>query len=211
VPARGPYSLLPAGIFCDSTCPAIRFLCVLAVLFPWASALSAAPPGAAKTPARTPYDGFRQTVRQSGLIFDGTVTAVQCEFGKGKIPQIYRVSFQIKQGVRGVRTGATLAIREWAGLWSAGTAQAPRYRVGERAFLFLYPPSRAGLTSTVGGRQGKLAIAAGQVSIPLSWMISPGTTPDPAPKTLSAQTSRVSVAWLAQRIAQAGFTPSGRR
>jgi hypothetical protein len=43
---------------------------------------------------------------------------------------------------------------EWSGLWNAGE----RYRVGEQVLLFLYPNSRLGLTSPVGGAQGRFAI-----------------------------------------------------
>ena len=33
-----------------------------------------------------------------------------------------------------------------------------RYRVGERVLLFLYPPSKLGLTSCVGGRMGRFTV-----------------------------------------------------
>ncbi len=56
--------------------------------------------------------------------------------------------------MRGVRTGQTLAIREWAGLWESGE----RYRRGERVLLFLYPPSKLGLTSPVAGPLGRFRI-----------------------------------------------------
>jgi hypothetical protein len=45
-------------------------------------------------------------------------------------------------------------VREWAGLWEAGE----RYRAGERVLLYLYPPSKLGLTSPVGGRLGRYQI-----------------------------------------------------
>ena len=80
-------------------------------------------------------------MRQSGVIFDGTVTAVECEFGKNKLPQTYRIRFQVKQGMRGVGTALTFVLREWAGLWTVGLP--PRYRIGERVVLFLYLPSRS--------------------------------------------------------------------
>jgi hypothetical protein len=41
--------------------------------------------------------------------------------------------------------GQVLTVHEWAGLWSSGK----RYCVGERVFLFLYPPGKLGLTSVV--------------------------------------------------------------
>jgi len=187
-------------------------------LLPWTSALEAQvlPPAAA-----LPADAFQRSVRHAGVIFDGTVTAIQCEFGKGKVPLSYRISFQVKQGVRGVRSASTYTIREWAGLWAP--RQPPRYHIGERALLFLYPPSRSGLTSTVGGRSGKLAVVADavhgtQVSLPLDWIASLGQAPSLGSmksaghsvpeKPSSAQPTRVPVAWLIQRISQSS-APSG--
>ena len=215
MPAHRVAKTFPCCIF-----PAVRLLCVLSALFPallpWTSALEAQvlPPAAA-----LPADAFQRTVRHAAVIFDGTVTAIQCEFGKGKVPLSYRISFQVKQGVRGVRSASTYTIREWAGLWAP--RQPPRYHIGERALLFLYPPSRSGLTSTVGGRSGKLAVVADavhgttQVSLPLDWIVSLGQPP-PAASLQSARNSasakpsptRVPVAWLIQRITQAP-APSG--
>jgi hypothetical protein len=65
-----------------------------------------------------------------------------------------QITFHVDEGLRGVKTGQSLTIREWDGLWHFGE----RYRPGERVFLFLYQPSRLGLTSTVGGTMGRFAI-----------------------------------------------------
>lgn len=87
----------------------------------------------------TGTDDFQKTVQRSGLIFEGTVTAVQCEFagtsGRSPQPRAYRISFQVKQGLRGVATGATLTIREWAGLWAPG--QQPLSSRGARRPVFV--------------------------------------------------------------------------
>ncbi|MGA8618051.1 MAG: hypothetical protein WB660_05965 [Candidatus Sulfotelmatobacter sp.] len=56
--------------------------------------------------------------------------------------------------MRGASIGEKLTIHEWAGLWTRGE----RYRVGERVLLFLYSPSRLGLTSPVAGAIGRFAI-----------------------------------------------------
>jgi hypothetical protein len=62
----------------------------------------------------------------------------------------------------GVRAGQTLAIREWAALWELGE----RYRSGEGVLLFLYPPSKLGLTSPAMGPWGRFRIGPdGQVVI----------------------------------------------
>ena len=62
--------------------------------------------------------------------------------------------------MRGTSAGQNLTIHEWAGLWNRGE----RYRVGERVLLFLYSPSRLGLTSPVAGPIGRFAIKdAGEI------------------------------------------------
>ena len=213
MPAHGVAKTFPRCIF-----PAVRFLCLLSALFTSTSGLEAQ---VLPSASALPSDAFQRTVQHAGLIFDGTVTAIQCEFGKGKVPLSYRISFQVKQGVRGVHSGSTYTIREWAGLWAP--RQPPPYRVGERSLLFFYPPSRSGLTSTVGGRRGKLAVVADaahgtQVSLPLDWIASLGQPPSvgsmksagnsPPAKPSPTQPTRVPAAWLIQRITQAS-APSG--
>jgi hypothetical protein len=64
------------------------------------------------------------------------------------------VTFQVEHALRGTTTGQNLTIHEWAGLWNTKE----RYRVGERVLLFLYPPSKLGLTSPVAGPMGRFAI-----------------------------------------------------
>jgi hypothetical protein len=71
-----------------------------------------------------------------------------------------RITFLVEQGLKGVRTGKTFTMRQWAGAWDAGE----KYRVGERLVLFLYPASRLGLTSTVAGQRGRFTLdGRGQV------------------------------------------------
>jgi hypothetical protein len=75
----------------------------------------------------------------------------------------------VQQGIRGVRPGSVVTIREWAGLWTGRDTHEPRYRIGERSLLFLYPPRAGGLTSPVGNR-GKLGIdRVGRVALPEEW------------------------------------------
>ena len=93
-------------------------------------------------------------IRGSGYIFAGTVKSVERAAPKGNGVATVLVDFHVEDGIRGVRTGQTLAIREWAGLWELGE----RYRPGERVLLFLYPPSKLGLTSPVGGPRGRFRI-----------------------------------------------------
>jgi hypothetical protein len=97
---------------------------------------------------------LRQLTRSSGYIFAGTVTAIQpVKTAPNKLGRI-RITFRVDQAIRGVRVGQFFTAREWAGLWESGE----RYRVGQHLLLFLYPASKLGLTSTVGGWQGRFAL-----------------------------------------------------
>jgi hypothetical protein len=97
---------------------------------------------------------LRQLTSSAGYIFVGRVKSVQyLPAGSGHVPTM-RVRFQVEQGLRGVRSQSVLTIRQWAGLWDDGQ----RYRTGERLLLFLYRPSKLGLTSPVGGARGRFAL-----------------------------------------------------
>jgi hypothetical protein len=93
--------------------------------------------------------------RESSLIFAGRVNAIDYVASKSPnhLPTV-SVTFQVDKPFRGTRNGTLITIREWAGLWNEGE----RYRVGERVLLFLHPPSKLGLTSPVGGRQGRFSV-----------------------------------------------------
>lgn len=156
----------------------------------------------------SPSESFRQIVRKSGLIFDGTVTGVLREKGSGGAPLAFRVSFQVQQGIRGVRSGSVATVREWAGLWTGSETHEPRYRVGERAVVFFYPPSAGGFTSLVGGKQGKLPVdRAGMIVSNLDWL-----SDDPAGKAHERTSSvaglsgsrRIPVRALADQVRLAG-------
>ena len=89
------------------------------------------------------------------MIFAGTVLQIESV----RVPSSdqaasVQITIRVEQAVRGAQSGQTLAFREWAGLWTSGA----RYRVGQRLMLFLYEPSKLGLTSPVGGRAGEFAV-----------------------------------------------------
>ncbi|MBV9573687.1 MAG: hypothetical protein JOY93_06500 [Acidobacteriales bacterium] len=100
-------------------------------------------------------DTLRQLTLKSGYIFSGSVTAVQrvAPLAQNDLPTM-QVTFRVEEAFAGVRHGQPLIIREWAGLWGQGE----RYRVGEHLVLFLYRPSKLGLTSPVGGELGRFRI-----------------------------------------------------
>jgi hypothetical protein len=104
---------------------------------------------------------FRQLIRSAGIIFSGRVTFIGHAASPSRPdPASTTVTFQVENAIRGASPGQDLTIHEWAGLWTSGE----RYRVGERVLLFLYFPSKLGLTSPVAGLMGKFAMnSQGQV------------------------------------------------
>jgi hypothetical protein len=100
---------------------------------------------------------LRRMTRSSGAIFAGRVLSVQYLRSRltDEVPTM-RITFRVERGIRGTRTGGRFVLREWAALWNGGE----RYRVGERVLLFLYPASKVGLTSPVGGERGRFRIDA---------------------------------------------------
>lgn len=98
---------------------------------------------------------FPQLVRAAGIIFSGRVTSIGRALSySGQAPASTTVTFQVEHAMRGASSGQSLTIHEWAGLWTSGE----RYRVGERVLLFLYAPSKLGLTSPVAGTMGRFAV-----------------------------------------------------
>jgi hypothetical protein len=105
--------------------------------------------------------GFPPVARAAGTIFAGTVTAiVRRPATGGQAIETVAISFHVDNAIRGATPGETFTILQWMGLWSSGQ----RYRVGERVLLFLYPPSKLGLTSCVAASLGRFRIdPAGRV------------------------------------------------
>jgi hypothetical protein len=99
---------------------------------------------------------LRSMIEKSGYIFSGTVLRIQPRPARdASTAATVSVTFRVDRAVRGVRNGEHLTIEEWAGLWQGGE----RYHAGERVFLFLYPPSRLGLTSPIGGWAGRIRVS----------------------------------------------------
>jgi hypothetical protein len=99
--------------------------------------------------------GFPQVARAAGTIFSGTVTAIaRHPAGRGQSVETVAITFRVEEAIRGATPGQDLTISQWMGLWSSGQ----RYRVGEHVLLFLYPPSKLGLTSCVGGPVGRFTV-----------------------------------------------------
>jgi hypothetical protein len=94
-------------------------------------------------------------LRSSGQVFSGTVLNVaHANSTSSSSLATTSIRLRVDEPIRGVHKGQVLEIKEWAGLWQAGE----RYRTGERVLLFLYPPSKLGLTSPVGHQAGRFLI-----------------------------------------------------
>jgi len=102
-----------------------------------------------------------QLVRSAGRIFTGTVTRIERRPGvPGQTIETVAVTFHVEKAIKGTAAGEDLTIAQWTGLWSSGQ----RYQQGKRVLLFLYPNSKLGLTSCVGGQLGRFDVdSAGTV------------------------------------------------
>jgi hypothetical protein len=94
-------------------------------------------------------------LRDSARIFSGTVVTVEhSSSSPSNTIATTSIRFRVEEAIRGVRKGQVVEVKEWAGLWESGE----RYHVGQRVLLFLYPPSKLGLTSPVGHRAGRFPL-----------------------------------------------------
>jgi hypothetical protein len=99
--------------------------------------------------------GLPQFASAAGTIFSGSVIKIERHAASSVQPvEIVSISFHVERAIRGATAGEEITISQWIGLWSAGQ----RYRVGERVLLFLYPRSKLGLTSCVGGQMGRFTV-----------------------------------------------------
>ncbi|HTW57793.1 MAG TPA: hypothetical protein VMD99_06680 [Terriglobales bacterium] len=122
------------------------------------------PPVAPPRPAPITI-GLAQLTQAAGMIFSGTVTAIahhpatrvranEDQASEDQAIATVAITFHVNQAIRGVTPGEDFTILQWIGLWSSGQ----RYRIGDRVLLFLYPPSKLGLTSCVGAGLGRFII-----------------------------------------------------
>ena len=89
------------------------------------------------------------------MIFSGTVKSIERKAATGSSAvEAVQVTFHVDNAIPGTTAGQDLTISQWIGLWTSGQ----RYRIGERVVLFLYPPSKLGLTSAVAGPLGRFKL-----------------------------------------------------
>ncbi len=140
---------------------------------------------------------LRRMTRESGYIFAGVVTNVERLASSNSVP-VMKITFHVDQGIRGTTNGQTLVIHEWEGLWRAGET----YRRGNRVLLFLYRPSKLGLTSPVGGSQGRFKLDSnGMVILRQERMVS--LLADPIFLPTAPVSTHLSIADFARAIHQA--------
>jgi hypothetical protein len=114
---------------------------------------------------------WKQLSRRAGMIFAGRVLATAPQpaatdrSALAAVPAV-QVSFHVDQAIAGVEQGQILTIHEWAAAWSMHRP----VRTGQHILIFLYPPSRLGLTSPVGGSLGQVALdSSGKTVLKLEW------------------------------------------
>jgi hypothetical protein len=157
---------------------------------------------------------WKRLSRRAGMIFAGTVltaaaqtvttqTAAPDRAIPGAVSRTtpgttlaVQLSFRVDQAIAGVEQGQILTIHEWAGAWSMHRPM----RSGEHILIFLYPLSRLGFTSPVGGGRGQVALD------PTGKIVSKSGQKPPVPigvRDESADTRSVSVVQLERAIRSA--------
>jgi hypothetical protein len=124
----------------------------------WGLSLAAAHPSDQVIAERVLGPQWKQLSRRAGMIFAGTVLtstppATIDRAVPAAVPAV-QLSFRVDRAIAGVERGQVLTIHEWAGAWSMHRPM----RKGQHILIFLYPPSRLGLTSPVGGSLGQVAL-----------------------------------------------------
>src|ERR1700687_1902490 len=98
---------------------------------------------------------WKQLSRRAGMIFAGTVlTAASQTAATDRAVTAVQLSFRVDRAIAGVERGQILTIHEWAGAWSMHRPMLS----GQHVLIFLYPLSRLGFTSPMGGALGQVAL-----------------------------------------------------
>ena len=105
---------------------------------------------------------WKHLSQRAGMVFAGTALSDRIQTARTDrgVPSI-ALCLRVDRAIAGVQPGQILSIHEWTGAWSLY----PPIRRGEHVLLFLYPPSRLGLTSPVGGPLGQLRLDAAGLNV----------------------------------------------
>jgi hypothetical protein len=157
---------------------------------------------------------WKQLSRRSGMIFAGTVLAAAAQTvtsqtlatdravpaGVPAATPAVQLTFRVDQAIAGVKQGQILTIHEWAGAWSMHRPLSS----GQHILIFLYPLSRLGFTSPVGGSLGQVALDPSGKNVSkyeqkAGAAVSPRNESSPQP-LVPADTQSVSVVQLERAI-----------
>jgi hypothetical protein len=165
---------------------------------------------------------WKQLSRRAGVIFAGTVLTAATQTGTthtvttqtaapdravtaaapAATPAV-QLSFRVDHAIAGVEQGQILTIHEWAGAWSMHRPM----RSGQHILIFLYPLSRLGFTSPVGGSLGQVALDSSGKNVSKSGQKPPAPiglqNESPPQPPVPADTRSVSVVQLERAIRSA--------
>ena len=88
--------------------------------------------------------------QRAATVFVGQVVGIRRDAG------VVEIQFRVDTPVVG-QVGGSYTLREWAGMWPQGQS---RYRLGQRALVFLHGTSSSGLSSVVDGAEGMVPVMA---------------------------------------------------
>ena len=112
--------------------------------------------------ARVLGPNWKQISRKAGQVFIGTVLRVEAHRAqRGSPVPTVEMKLHVDLAIAGARKGTNVTVREWEGAWSGHRA----LRSGEHVLLLLYPASRLGLTSPVGGTGEVSLDARGEIDL----------------------------------------------
>ena len=186
---------------------ASRFALAVAIVFSsssYLSSIAAAQQSDQDIAERVLGSQWKQLSRRAGMIFSGTVLstgprgAPTGQIVQGTPPAV-ELDFRVDEAIAGVERGQILKIREWSG----AVAMHRPFRNGQHILIFLYPLSRLGLTSPVGGSMGQVALDASGKNISQphqdssSFVVRNGSLPRPF---ISVESASVSVVQLERAI-----------
>jgi hypothetical protein len=167
------------------------------------STFAASPPSDQAAAEQVLGPQWKQLSRRAGMIFAGTVLSApprkptsQTDSTNQQAPPEtppFQLTIRVDHAIAGVDPGQILTLHEWAGLASMPSQPQRPMSPGQRFLLFLYPPSRLGLTSPVGGSQGQIALDPSGQHI---------SNPSPRPTSHAALTT-ITVVQLARAIRSA--------
>lgn len=103
---------------------------------------------------------LQDMVERAGIIVSGRVVDVR-QGGHPDYPHVTvtYVTVEIEESFKGLSADRRrFTFMQFGGQGLTRVPELPSYRQGERVILFLYPKSRYGFTSPVGGIQGKLSV-----------------------------------------------------